>query len=138
MRLTPAEIAMLRESFAELHPELDEASVGFYQRLFAIAPELGPLFRTDIHDQGMRFMSAVGTILDRLEAEGDADGMLQRLGEGHAAIGVRPEHFVPMRAALLETFRETLGDRFTPQRAAAWRKAFDLIASGMLASYEQR
>ena len=138
MALTPAEIAMLRESFSELSPELEEASVAFYQRLFAIAPELAPLFRTDIENQGMRFMSAVGTILDRLDDPEDTDGFLLRLGEGHAALGIKPEHFLPMRAALIETFRETLGDRFTAERAAAWRKAYDLIASGMLAAHRRR
>ena len=134
MALDQQEIRLVRESFEDLRPELEDASVAFYERFFARAPELRGLFRTDIEDQGMRFMSAVGTILDSLDRPAEAGTTVERLGEGHAALGVRPEHFAPMRAALIDTFRQTLGSRFTEAHAAAWGKAFDEIAAGMVAA----
>ena len=134
MKLSKDEIATLRESFAELKPQLEDASVAFYKRLFAIAPDLETLFRADIENQGMRFMTAVGTILEQLENQGEAEDILKRLGEGHAAMGIKAEHFAPMRQALLETFAEILGDRFTTPRERAWGKAYDRIASGMISA----
>ena len=134
MPMSKQEIGLLRDSFDALRPDLEDASVIFYNRFFARAPELRSFFRTDVEDQGMRFMSAVGTILDRF---GDPDGAgetITRLGEGHAALGVQPGHFPPMREALIETFGQMLGERFTDAHAAAWGKAFDEIASGMIAT----
>ena len=134
MAVSKREIGLLRESFDAIRPEIEDASVAFYERFFARAPELRSFFRTDIEDQGMRFMSAVGTILDRFGDPEAAGETITRLGEGHAALGVQPEHFQPMRAALIETFEHVLGDRFTDAHAAAWGKAFDEIAAGMIAT----
>ncbi|HUF56582.1 MAG TPA: globin domain-containing protein [Thermohalobaculum sp.] len=134
MALSEREVLLLRESFDALGPDLEDASVTFYARFFARAPELRGFFRTDLQDQGMRFMSAVGTILDRFGAPDGAGETIARLGEGHAALGVRPDDFKPMRAALIETFGHMLGERFTDAHAAAWGKAFDEIAGGMIAT----
>lgn len=134
MALAQQEIALLRGSFEALRPELDEASQAFYRRLFAIAPELETMFRTDIENQGMRFMSAVSMILERLERKGEAEQEIERLGEGHAALGVQAGHYAPMRTALIETFDEVLGPTFTDEHARAWGKAYDEIAAGMIAA----
>lgn len=134
MALTPAETRLLHETFEAIRPDLEEASVAFYERLFDRAPELQALFRDDIADQGMRFMSAVGLIIDRLDSGEDAGDHLGRLGAGHAALGIDPDHFKPMREALLETFHARLGRRFTPEAAAAWARAYDEIAAAMIAA----
>lgn len=134
MAVSKREIVLLRESFDALGPDIEDASITFYERFFARAPELRSFFRTDVEDQGMRFMSAVGTILDRFDAPTGAGETITRLGEGHAALGVQPDHFAPMREALIETFVQMLGERFTDAHAAAWAKAFDEIAGGMIAT----
>lgn len=132
MPLTPEDTRLLTETFLLL-PEVEEVSVAFYERLFLRAPQLRPMFRDDIANQGMRFMTAVRTIVGRLEARGEAADHLARLGRDHAALGVRPEHFEPMREALIETFRATLGDAFTPAAEVAWCRAYDEIAAAMIA-----
>lgn len=137
MALTSEETRLLRQTFEAIRPDLEDASVAFYERLFQRAPHLEEMFRSDIANQGMRFMSAVGLIIDRLESGREASPHLRRLGEGHAALGVEPEHFDPMRDALIETFRVRLGDRFPPEAADAWRKAYDEIAAAMIAAGRQ-
>lgn len=137
MALTAQETRLLRETFEAIRPDLEDASVAFYQRLFERAPDLQDLFRSDIANQGMRFMSAVGLIIDRMETGREATNQLRRLGTGHAALGVKPEHFDPMRDALIDTFRARLGERFTPEAAAAWCRAYDEIAAAMIAAGRQ-
>lgn len=132
MSLDDRQIALVRESFEEMKPNLEDASVAFYERLFEIEPRLRPLFRDNIHDQGMRFMAAVGTILDQLDEPGGGTETTTRLGEGHAALGIRPGDFKPMRIALIDTFRSTLGARFTEDHAEAWGRAYDEIADAMV------
>lgn len=108
------------------------ASEAFYARLFEIAPELRKLFREDLNGQGMRFMTALGAILDHIH---DAEALaphLERLAKGHVKYGVTPEHFRPMGEALIWTMREALGDDLSPEAEGAWRVAYDHLASEMV------
>ena len=49
-----------------IREHLTPASTGFYDNLYAVAPELRGLFRGDMENQGMRFMSTLATIADML------------------------------------------------------------------------
>lgn len=132
MRLSEREIALLRESFRLLRPEEQAASERFYERLFEIAPEVRPMFPADMSEQGMKFMSTLGVILDHLDRPQELEPYLDNLAKGHAAYGVRPEHFPPMGQALIETMRETLGERFPEGADAAWRAAYEELATEMV------
>jgi len=133
MALTPERIALIRQTFNDLGPEMVDASQRFYELLFEIAPELRSMFRTDIESQGMRFMTTLGLILDDIDNPAALHPHLERLAKGHAVLGVKPEHFTPMGAALIQTMEEALGDRFPPEARAAWQDAYGHIASEMIA-----
>lgn len=133
MTMTPARIALIRQTFHDLAPEKETASQRFYELLFEIAPDLRELFRGDIANQGMRFMSTLGLILDDIDDPDALGPHLERLAQGHAALGVRPDHFVPMGEALVRTMEETLGDRFPAGARTAWEEAYALIARQMIA-----
>lgn len=132
MTLTTAQIALIRDSFHRLQPNVVTASELFYERLFEIAPELRSLFRSDMEGQGMRFMSTLGVILDHLDDPVALQPYLERLAQGHAAFGVKPEHFHPMGQALIGTMRETLGDEFPKGADTAWEAAYDHLAQKMI------
>jgi len=132
MTLTTAQIALIRDSFHRLQPNVVTASELFYERLFEIAPELRSLFRSDMEGQGMRFMSTLGVILDHLDDPVALQPYLERLAQGHAAFGVKPEHFHPMGQALIGTMRETLGDEFPEGADTAWEAAYDHLAQKMI------
>lgn len=133
VELRPEEIELMRESFARLVEAGGEAESArhFYARLFELAPETRPLFRTDISEQGMRFMRTLRVILDHL---GDPERLapyVRQLAIGHALYGVRPEHFAPMGEALIDTMRAILGDELSDAAAAAWRRAYAELAAEM-------
>lgn len=132
MKLSQAEIVLLRESFNLLQRDEQTASERFYERLFEIAPELRPMFPADMSEQGMKFMSTLGVILDHLEQPLGLDAYLDNLAKGHRAYGVKPEHFAPMGQALIDTMREALGDEFPDGADAAWRRAYDELARDMI------
>ena len=54
------------------------------------------------------------------------------LGRDIKSTGVRAEHYLLFRAALLETFHHYLGLRFTPEMQQAWEEAFEMISAQML------
>jgi nitric oxide dioxygenase len=133
MTLTPERIAMVRQTFHDLAPEKEMASQRFYELLFEIAPDLRALFRGDIESQGMRFMTTLGLILDDIDNPVALRPHMERLAKGHAALGVKPEHFIPMGEALVRTMEEVLDERFPPGARAAWEDAYAHIADQMIA-----
>ena len=63
IRITPRQIALVRESFAKIVPIREAAGVLFYTRLFASDPGTRTLFRGDIKSQGVKLMAAIGTVV---------------------------------------------------------------------------
>lgn len=132
------DIALVQHSLALLRRELPPGDTRFYDRLFRRNPELRPLFREDIAGQGMRFMTTLGVITDALTTPSVFDAEISRLAEGHAALGVKAQHFAPMGDALLDTFADVLGPRFTSEMREAWGRAFAMIAAEMIDRAEKR
>ncbi|MBV8168055.1 MAG: hemin receptor, partial [Alphaproteobacteria bacterium] len=68
--MTPEQITLVKESFAKVKPIAPQAAALFYGRLFEIAPEVRPLFKGDIEEQGRKLMQVIATAvgaLDRLD-----------------------------------------------------------------------
>jgi nitric oxide dioxygenase len=132
MNLTSAQIGLIRDSFHLLEPDAEIAEK-FYDRLFEIAPELRALFRSDMTGQGMRFMRTLRVIVQDLDDPEALHPYLEKLAQGHAAYGVKPEHFYPMGQALIWTMQQALGEDFPEGAAAAWEAAYDHLAREMIA-----
>jgi len=131
--MTPQAIALVQHSFARLAPISETTAATFYGRLFQIAPELKPMFRDDLRQQGKKLMSTLNAVvagLSDLEAVLPAAGRLARL---HVTYGVTSAHYMPFGAALLWTLQQELGDDWTPQLAAAWTEAYTTLSNAMMA-----
>src|SRR5258705_8665904 len=104
--MTPQQVALVRQSFAEVVPIREQAAALFYDRLFAIDPSTRPLFRGDMKSQGAKLMAAIGAVvksLDRIETMLDG---LRALARSHNRYGVREEHYANVGAALLWTLEQ--------------------------------
>lgn len=134
MSVSDEDIRMIEASLPLVRAHFEPASEQFYETLFAMAPELRALFRSDLAGQGMRFLMTLATIAELIDEPEALDAEVAVLAKAHARIGVKPEDFVPMEAALMVTLGETLGTDFTPAMQRAWRHAFDVIAERMLAA----
>jgi nitric oxide dioxygenase len=130
--MTPEQIAQVQQSFAKVVPMADQAATLFYNRLFEIAPELRPLFRGDMAEQGRKLMATLAVVvggLTRLEAILPA---ASALAKRHVAYGVRAAHYRPVGAALLWTLERSLGPQWTPQLASAWIVAYTTLSDYMI------
>jgi hemoglobin-like flavoprotein len=129
--MTPANQALVRNSFAMVVPIAPQAAALFYGRLFELDPALQTLFTGDMEKQGRKLMAMIGTAvanLDRLEAIVPA---VQDLGRRHVGYGVPPESYDTVAAALLWTLGQGLGESFTPPVEAAWTEAYTILATVM-------
>jgi len=128
----PAQIGTVKASFELVKPIAEEAAGLFYGRLFEIAPEVKPLFRGDMTEQGRKLMATLAVVvngLDNLETILPAAGALAKR---HVAYGVKPGDYAAVGEALLWTLERGLGTDWTPQTAQAWAAAYGLLADFMI------
>jgi nitric oxide dioxygenase len=65
--MTPQQVKLIQESFAKVAPIADTAAGLFYGRLFEIAPEVRPMFKGDIGEQGRKLMATLALAVNSLE-----------------------------------------------------------------------
>ena len=132
MPLSDRELQLVQGSLDMLRDQFDVRSMYFYETLFKRAPKLKSMFRDDLAGQGMKFMSTLDEIVRKLGAGEGLEERYTDLGEMHAAIGVSVADFAPMEEALIDTMRDAMGDKFTPEVEAAWRKAYEMVRDNMI------
>ena len=132
MTISTEELRAVRQSFDKLRDELSVHSDYFYDTLFRRAPQFRAMFRDDLAGQGMKFMTTLDVILNKLEHEEEIAEQFRGLGSKHASFGVEASHFGPMEEALMDTLRVALGEGFTPVLETAWRKAYGQVSENMI------
>lgn len=129
--MTPEQIEMVQSTWAKVAPSADQVANLFYTRLFEIAPEVKPLFTSDMEEQGKKLthmLNVAVTSLTKLETIVPA---VQELGVRHNDYKVEPAHYDSVGEALLWTLNEGLGEDFTPEVKAAWTETYVTLASVM-------
>jgi len=129
--VNPDEIHLIRKTFSEMERPAHVAALIFYRRLFTAAPALQPLFKTGVEEQSRKFMDMLAFAISRLERPEQLVPELEALGVRHRDYGVVDSHYEVVGTALLGMVQETLGNKFTPEVAAAWRKFYGFIAASM-------
>jgi len=132
--LSPADVAIVKSTFAKVRAISDTAAKLFYQRLFETAPEVKPLFKGDMAGQGKMLMSMIGTAVNGLDRPETILPAVQDLGRRHVGYGVKEEHYAPVGAALLWTLGQGLGEAFTADAEKAWTKTYSLLADVMISA----
>lgn len=129
--MTPHQIDLVQQSFAEVKPIAAAAADLFYRRLFTLDPSLRPMFKGDLTRQGQMLMSMIGAAVNGLRNLENLTPVVRQLGSRHADYGVRKEHYATVGSALIWTLDQGLGDKFTPEVRDAWAGAYRLLSEVM-------
>jgi len=135
--MTDEQIALIQDSWDQVEPIADTAAQIFYERLFAVAPEVRPMFPSDMSEQRRKLMAAIGMVVKALPRLAQIVPNVEALGRRHAAYGVLPEHYPLVGTTLLWTLEQGLGEGFTEAHAAAWAEAYGLLADTMLSGADE-
>lgn len=130
--MTPSQIDLVQSSFAKVVPIAETAASLFYGRLFEVAPEVKPLFRGDMKEQGRKLMTTLAVVVNGLKAPESILPAAKALAVKHVGYGVTAEHYAPVGAALIWTLEQGLGDDFTPETRDAWLAAYTLLSGVMI------
>ncbi|PHS18600.1 MAG: hemin receptor [Kangiella sp.] len=131
MSITLRQKQLVQSSFNKVVPIAEKAADIFYKKLFEYAPEVKPLFKGNLKEQGKKLMTMLGMAVKGLDDLNKLVPVLQRLADNHVQYGVKAEHFTPVGNALLYTLRVGLGDDFTHETRQAWVDTFRIVASTM-------
>jgi hemoglobin-like flavoprotein len=129
--MTSKQIELVQGTWEQVIPLSDQVAGLFYGRLFELNPELKPLFKSDIKEQGAKLMRMITVAVRHL---GNLDQLVptaEDLGRRHVTYGVQAEHYAVVGSALLWTLDQGLGDAFTQEVREAWTAAYDLLATVM-------
>jgi len=125
------QIAMVQSTWAKVLPIKDTAASLFYGKLFELDPELRPMFKTSLEEQGAKLMTMIDAAVGGLGDLGALVPAVQDLGRRHANYGVVDEHYDTVAAALLWTLEKGLGADFTPPVKQAWTETYLTLAGVM-------
>ena len=129
--MTPEQVKLVQDSFAKVVPIAGTAADLFYDRLFAIAPEVRSLFPNDLTEQKKKLMQMIATAVTNLHQVDKIISAVEDLGPRHVGYGVTAKHYEPVGAALLCTLERGLGAAFTPPVKAAWTQTYMTLAGVM-------
>jgi hemoglobin-like flavoprotein len=130
--MTSDQVELIQQSFTKVTPISVKAAALFYDRLFEIAPEVKPLFRTDMAEQGRKLMATLTVVVNGLANLDTILPAASVLAKRHVGYGVKASHYAPVGAALLWTLEQGLGPAWTPELAAAWTAAYTTLSGFMI------
>jgi len=128
------DVTRLRESFAQVAVHGDELPLFFYSDLFLKHPEVRDMFPISMAAQRRHLVDALVKILAQVDNAEDLTGFLEGLGRDHRKFGVLTEHYGAVGGSLLATLEHFAGPAWTPELAADWKAAYELIGSVMTAA----
>ncbi|HEX5221055.1 MAG TPA: globin family protein [Verrucomicrobiae bacterium] len=129
--MTSKQVELVQTTWEKCVPIADQAATLFYGKLFELDPNLKPLFKSDMKEQGRKLMTMITVAVRGL---GDLDKLVpavRDLGRRHVGYGVKDEHYATVGSALLWTLEQGLGSAFTPEVKDAWATTYTVLADTM-------
>lgn len=125
------QIELVRTSYAKVVPIAGTAATLFFSRLFKLDPELEPLFKSDLTEQGVKLIKMIGMAVKGLDSLDSLSLMVGAIGVRHVGYGVKDSDYDTVGDALIWTLEQGLGDEFTPELKDAWVQAYAILAGAM-------
>ncbi len=122
---------LVRESFALVEPIAEAAAAMFYDRLFELDPNLRPLFKGDMAEQGRKLMTMIKVAVGGLDRLDKLVPAVEELGRRHHEYGVTAADYDTVAEALLWTLEQGLGEAYTPDVESAGASVYGVLAGVM-------
>lgn len=129
--MTPEQIQLVKDSWARLVPIADKAAELFYCKLFELDPEVKPLFKGNMQEQGQKLMATLNIAVNSIDKLDTLTPVLEQMGKRHVEYGVKNEHYDTVGSALIWTLAQNLQESFTDDVKAAWLETYSLVADTM-------
>jgi len=129
--MTTRHIQLVQQTFEMILPLADTVAFLFYERFFAMQPEVRAFFPDDMTAHRQKLMATLAMLVRGLEQPAELVAYLRTLGQRHEGYHVQPAHYAGMNQALVITLADCLGERFTPEMRQAWKESLAILAAIM-------
>ncbi len=129
--ITARQKELVQSTFAKVAPIAEQAAEIFYNKLFELDPQLKPMFKGDIKEQGKKLMTMLAAAVKGLDDLDALVPVVQDLGKRHVGYGVKDTHYDTVAAALLSTLEVGLGDAWTDEVKDSWVAVYTVLATTM-------
>jgi nitric oxide dioxygenase len=127
------DIDALETSFDHIALRGDELMDVFFERLFAAAPSVQPLFfGADMKRVKGMLLVALVLLRKSLRDLESVTPVLRGLGARYVRYGARPEHYPVVGEVLIASMAELAGDAWAIEHEKAWVEAFTVVSAAML------
>jgi ferredoxin-NADP reductase/hemoglobin-like flavoprotein len=120
-----------------VEPLAADMTVYFYAILFTRYPEVRPMFPQGMDAQRDRLLRALLRIVDLVDDPANLVRFCGHLGRDHRKYGTLRAHFPAVGECLLASLARYAGPAWTDDIAAAWTKAYGVVADVMISAAEQ-
>ncbi|MEL7097248.1 MAG: globin domain-containing protein [Pseudomonadota bacterium] len=133
--MTPEQIDMVQGSLARILREEAALARAFYAELFAMVPQVRPLFPEDMGAQTAKLENALIYVVQNLKTPGALEDTLIPLARRHIEYGATPAHYAAVGLALMVALKATTPGGLTHAEQNAWLAAYTAISDMMTGEY---
>lgn len=130
--MTPHDIELVQASFTGVLPRGQMVAELFYERVFAMAPDVRTLFRGNLAAQAAKLFAALELVVAALDRLEPLLPVIDGLAVRHRAYGVVDRHYYVVGEALLWTLERACGAAWTPAHRNAWLQAYGVLSTRMM------
>ena len=134
--MTEKQVQLVQQSWLHVEPVAQQAGMIFYEKLFAAAPQLRPMFKGNLDEQAHKLVTMLGYVVNRLSRINEVIAEVKKLGERHEQYGAKPEHYELVGQTLISTLKAGLADKWNDELQEAWITAFGVLKAAMLPQQE--
>jgi hemoglobin-like flavoprotein len=119
------DVAVISETLERVAERVNDPTSLVFQRLFSESPELEALFIRDRDGsvRGQMFQVTIESLLDFLGDRSYGANLVQIERVNHEGLGVDPALFDRFYLTVMATFRDVLGEDWTPDMERVWTRA---------------
>ena len=132
--MTPAQLELVRASYATLPDGGEAMAADFYRNLFSIAPQARALFASDPEVMAVKFSAELAAIVEAITSFETFAPRVRELAVRHVGYGVQPHHYRAVGQALIGALAAHLDENWDEEVEAAWQRAYNLVAELMMAA----
>lgn len=134
--ITNADILLVQATWNAVSEYSTKIIAGFYRHLFADAPEVKPLFKSEQSVQEKRMALMINTIVNSADSLEEFKVSIAQLAKRHVHMGVKNEYFPIVVKAIISSVEEQYGKGFTSAHKKAWYKILNQISAIMIEEME--
>ncbi|WP_110686604.1 NO-inducible flavohemoprotein [Salinicola aestuarinus] len=130
--LSPAQIAIVKQTVPVLKAHGETLTRHFYARMFEHNPEVKRYFNPANQRSGAQQRALAGAIVayaEHIENPSVLADAVELIAQKHASLTIRPEHYPIVGDNLLASIREVLGEAATDDIIDAWAAAYGELAA---------